>query len=148
MKKLALLLPIFLIAFTSCKGQNNIDLNALSNSDKELTNKIEVLEFYGKHRCATCINIEANTKFTINEYFSKELEAGKIVYHLINFDDKKNEKIVEKYGAYGTSLYITTTSDNKENIKDITNFAFLNSGNKEKFSQKLKEKIAKQLNKL
>ena len=148
MKKIILLLPIIFIFITSCLGQTEINSNTSKSFDEELTNKIEVLEFYGKHRCTTCKNIEANTKLTLKSHFASEVESGKITYHLINFDDAKNEKIVEKYGAYGTSLYITTIKNNKENISDITNFAFLNSGNKDKFTQKLKEKITKQLNTL
>jgi hypothetical protein len=40
-------------------------------------NHIEVIDFYGTHRCVTCKAIEANTRFTLNTYFADELKNGK-----------------------------------------------------------------------
>ena len=58
------------LMFTSCNGQNKNKDNSLDQS----VSKIEVLDFHSTHRCMTCNAIEANTKYTLNTYFSNELK--------------------------------------------------------------------------
>ncbi|HHB78855.1 MAG TPA: hypothetical protein ENK85_06450, partial [Saprospiraceae bacterium] len=53
-------------------------------------NRIEVMEFYSTHRCVTCNAIEANTKYTLNTYFPKELKDGTITYNNLNVDEEPN----------------------------------------------------------
>ena len=56
---------------------------------KKIANVIQVIDFYSTHRCVTCIDIENNTKYTLNTYFKREVDAHKIVYLTINVDKKK-----------------------------------------------------------
>lgn len=148
MKNTLFLIPIFLLAFLSCQGQVNTESSTDKSTTNEITNKVEVLEFFGKRRCTSCINIEKNTKLTLKTHFANEIESGKIEFKMINYDLAENEKIVDKYEAYGTSLYMVTTIGDKETVQDLSSFAFLNNANEEKYTQKLKDKIVNQLNKL
>lgn len=109
---------------------------------------IEVLDFYGTHRCATCIAIEKNTRYTLETYFADELKSGKIVFKTIQCEDEKNAEIVEKCGAYGTSLILDIHHNGKEKLIDWTNFAFMKARKKDSYSKALKEKLEKQLEKL
>lgn len=148
MKNTLFLIPIFLLAFLSCQAQVKTETNVNTSSNTEIKNKIQVLEFFGKRRCTSCMNIEKNTKLTLNTHFADELKSGKVEFKMINFDLSENEKIVDKYEAYGTSLYLVTVIGEKETVMDLSSFAFLNNANDEKYTQKLKEKIVKQLNKI
>lgn len=111
-------------------------------------NQVEVLDFYGKHRCKACISIEEKTKFTIETHFKEEVEKGLLSFRVINIDEKENDAITEIYGAYGTSLFINVIKDQKETHIDITDFAFKKEANKEAFVEELKSKIQNELNKL
>ena len=129
------------LILTACNGQNNSKDQILDQS----VSKIEVLDFHSAHRCMTCNAIEANTKYTLNTYFSKELKEDKITFQVINVDEKKNEKIAEKFEASGTSLILNVIKNGKETQINLTDFAFMNGNDQETFSKELKAKIDTEL---
>lgn len=130
------------LILTSCNGQTTKKEN--QSQDKSIS-KIEVFDFHSTHRCMTCNAIEANTNFTLNTYFAKELKDGKITFQVINVDKKENEKIAEKFEASGTSLFLNVIKNGKETKIDLTDFAFMNGNDKDKFSKELKTKIDTEL---
>ena len=120
-----------------------------AQSKDKITNKsdsrIEVLDFHSTHRCMTCNAIEANTKYTLDKYFSKEMKASKITFKVINVDDEKNEKMAEKFEASGTALILNVIKGGKETHIDLTDFAFMKGNDKKAFSKELKAKIEAEL---
>ena len=126
---------------TSCYGQDKNKPNSLDKS----VSKIEVLDFHSTHRCMTCNAIEANTKYTLETYFAKELKANKITFQVINIDERENEKIAEKFEASGTSLFLNVIKNGKETKVDLTDFAFMNGLDQEAFSKELQAKIKAEL---
>lgn len=129
------------LMFMSCNGQTKSNDQSLAQS----VSKIEVLDFHTTHRCMTCNAIEANTKYTLNTYFSKELKDDKITFQVVNVDEKENEKIAEKFEASGTSLFLNVIRNGKETQINLTDFAFMNGNDQEAFSKELKSKIDKEL---
>ncbi|ALJ06627.1 hypothetical protein APS56_16445 [Pseudalgibacter alginicilyticus] len=127
--------------FTACNGQKKSNNQSLN----ETTSKIEVFDFHSTHRCMTCNAIEANTKFTLETYFSDELKSDKITFQTINVDKKENEKIAEKFEAAGTALILNIIKNGNETKIDLTEFAFMNGNNQGVFSKELKAKIDKEL---
>ena len=125
----------------SCIGQ---DKNKTTSLDKSVS-KIEVLDFHTTHRCMTCNAIEANTKYTLETYFAKELNDNRITFQVINVDEEENEKIAEKFEASGTSLFLNVIKNGKETQINLTDFAFMNGNDQEVFSKELKTKIDKEL---
>jgi uncharacterized membrane protein YhiD involved in acid resistance len=107
--------------------------------------KIEVIDFYSTHRCVTCKSIEANTKFTLETYFSKELKDNKIAFKTVNVDEEQNFKIAEQYEATGTALFLNVIKNGKERHIDLTDFAFMKGMEKEAFSEELKSKLEAEL---
>lgn len=132
------------LLLTSCNGQEKSKTTSLNKS----ISKIEVIDFHSTHRCMTCNAIEANTKYTLNTYFKKELSDDKISFQVINVDEKENEKIAEKFEASGTALFLNVIKNGKETQIDLTEFAFMNGNNQETFSKELKTKIETELNTL
>jgi len=115
---------------------------------KKLTNVIEVIDFYTTHRCVTCIDIENNTKYTLDTYFKREVASHKIVYLTLNIDKKENYKIAEKFQAIGSALFLNVISKGKETPINLTDFAFLKGSDKDIFVKELKSKIDDALKKL
>ncbi len=141
-------LAIFIVAFATFSCNNTVTKqNKKITIDKSIS-KIEILDFYGKHRCKTCINIEANTRYTLDIAFKDEVNAEKIVFKTINFDDDKNEEIVTEYQAYGTSLFLNIIKNGKEEHIDLTDFAFKWGNEKVEYSMMLEKKIKEALKKL
>ncbi len=128
---------------TSCNGQNN-----KTTASNQATSKIEVIDFYGTHRCVTCKAIEANAKYTVDTYFAAEKKNGTVVFKTINVDDDKNYKIAEQFEASGTALFLNVIKNGKETHIDLTDFAFMKGKDKASFSKELKAKIETELKKL
>ena len=142
MKKLNILSTLILSMFLfSCTG-NAQDKTIEKQATKNL---IEVIDFHSTNRCKTCKTIEANTKYTLDTYFAKELKSGKITFKIVNVDKEENEKFAEKFEATGTALFLNVIKDGKEKHVDLTNFAFMKGTDQKVFSDELKETIAIQL---
>jgi hypothetical protein len=108
--------------------------------------KLQIVYFHAKNRCPTCISIEENTKKTLNTYFSTQLKDGTIKLQVLDVSEEKNEKMVEKYEADGSGLFLTKVDGKKETTTDFTNFAFSYSRNQaDKFIAGLKAEIEKNL---
>lgn len=108
--------------------------------------KLKIVYFHSERRCPTCISIEDNTKKTLNTYFANQLKDGTITFRILNVEEDKNQKMVEKYEVEGSSLYLTKVSGSKETNTDFTNFAFSYSRNQaDKFIAGLKAEIEKNL---
>ena len=145
MKKLTFLAAIAIgFMITSCTG------NAQENQTQQTVqaNKIEVIDFYSTHRCMTCNAIEANTIYTLEKYFTGELESGTITFKTVNVDEDENFNIAEKFEASGTALFLNVIVNGKETQINLTDFAFMNGNDQETFSLELKKRIEKQLQKL
>ena len=108
--------------------------------------KLKIVYFHSERRCPTCISIEDNTKKTLSTYFANQLKDGTIILQILDIGDDKNQKLVEKYEAEGSSLFLTKVSGTKETNTDFTNFAFSYSRNQaDKFIAGLKAEIEKNL---
>jgi len=108
--------------------------------------KLKIIYFHSERRCPTCISIEENTKKTLNTYFAGQLKDGTISFQSLNVEEGKNQKMVEKYEADGSSLFLTSVSGTKESTTNFTNFAFSYSRNQaDKFIEGLKAEIEKNL---
>ena len=130
MKKI--LIMVFLLAAISAMSQKPV--------------KLKIVYFHLERRCPTCISIEENTKKTLNTYFASQVKDGSVTLQVLNAEDPKNQKIVEKYKAEGSALFLTKVNGTKETTTDFTNFAFSYSRNQaEKFIAGLKAEIEKNL---
>lgn len=139
-----LLISLLPILFTACHGQDNSKVVATDRT----TAMIEVIDFYGTHRCVTCEAIEANAKYTVDTYYAKEKAAGKVVFKTVNIDEEDNYAMAERFEASGTALFINVVKDGQETHLDLTNFAFSKGRDQEAFSQELKTRIDAELIKL
>ena len=137
MKKTTLLFFAILLSVFAF-GQ---DKKAKSNKTK-----IDIYYFHRTERCNTCMSIEENTNYVLENYFADELKDGTISFKSINFEGDADKEIIEKYEADGPSLFLTKVKKGKETTKNLTDFAFENSlYNAEKFNKGLRDNINKLL---
>ena len=120
---------LMMLLFTACNSEAQ---NTKQTSSTTSEAKIEVIQFHSEHRCMTCNKIEALTKEALIAY-------PNIPFSLVNVDDKKNEKKAEQFEATGTALFLYNPKTGEK--KDLTEFAFMNAGNQEKFIEGLKKEI-------
>jgi len=96
------------------------------------TATVEVIQFHSEHRCYTCNKIEEFTRKTLSSY-------KQVPFKLVNADDKKNEKIAKDFQAFGSALFLFNPKTGAK--KDLTDFAFMNANNEEKFIAGLKKEL-------
>lgn len=115
---------IFLFVSRNSTAQQNSNLATAS---------IQVLQFHLEHRCVSCLKIEKFTKATLAKHFPS------LSLTLVNVEDKKNEKIAEQFEAAGSALFLYNPKTGKK--VNLTQFAFMNVGDQEKFDAGLKKQI-------
>lgn len=124
MKKVILMMAVCLGMF-AC-GNSNAKGNK-STEEQSQKDRVEVIYFHGKQRCATCMAIEKNTKEAIGTQFADELKNGAVVFKTIDISQSENEKIAEKYKVTWSSLFISKWKDGKETTENLTEYAFANA---------------------
>lgn len=70
MKKLLIFFAL-MIGLMSCGSGNNTAAAKSPENDR-----VEVIYFHGKQRCATCMAIEKNAKEVVNTLFANELKTA------------------------------------------------------------------------
>jgi hypothetical protein len=112
-------------------------------------NRVDIVMFHPKVRCASCISVEARTKALLDDAFKDVMASGKLTFQSYELQDKQNAAIVKKYGAASSQLFITTVKNGVETIKHIEEVwmpQLLNSG--PAFDEFLRKTISQSLKEL
>lgn len=143
MKKVILMMALSLGLF-AC---NNGNAKGSKTEGKPLPkDRVEILYFHGKQRCASCIAIEQNTKTAIEANFAEELKNGTVVFKSLDISEPENEKIADRYEISWSSLLICRWKDGKEKSMNLTEFAFRNARSApDVFKNELTKTIEEQL---
>lgn len=136
MKKLLLIFTL-MIGLLSCGSRDN---TATAKSPEK--DRVEVIYFHGKQRCATCMAIEKNAKEVVNALFANELKNGTIVFKAVDISTPEGEKIADKYEVTWSSLFVNKWKDGKESRNNLTEFGFGNARkNPDGFKKGIADKI-------
>ena len=81
-----------LIGLVSCGSGENT-----ANAKSPVNDRVEVIYFHGKQRCATCMAIEKNTREVLNSMFANELKSGKVVFKIVDISTPDGEKVADRY---------------------------------------------------
>lgn len=126
-----MILACFLLVVAACgnsgsrnAAQDKIKTEASVNAVKAAENRVEVLSFHAKQRCATCIAIEQNTESLLKEKFADRIKNGTLVFKVIDISEKENEAIAEKYEVTWSSLFVVTVNGGEEKAENLTEMAF------------------------
>jgi hypothetical protein len=106
--------------------------------------RVDVVYFHRTQRCSTCIHAEELTRHTLETYFADELDSGKLTFQSLDLQNSNNAAIVNKYGAYGSQLFINTVRDDADHIEQATDLYPLVYKD-EAFVKSLKSKIEQSL---
>ncbi len=79
--------------------------------------KVQVYYFHGKMRCVTCVTLQKVAQEAVAEHFAGN---GDVAFIEVDFSEKANEALAEKYEIVFSSLVIANADDHK----DITDQAF------------------------
>ncbi len=100
-----LLISIFALAVNvSCSSSKEGKSEETPVIDFE-SSKVAVIYFHGKQRCFTCVTLQNITQATINEFYG---ENPDVAFYEIDYSDRNNDEIAEKYEIAMSSLIIAT----------------------------------------
>jgi hypothetical protein len=102
--------------------------------------KVEVYYFHATMRCPTCLAVEEQTRKTLDEDFTDAVKSGTIKLTVLNFEEKENKSLAEKFGIGWSSLILYVPETDKTINLTEDGFAYART-NPEKFRKKLQEKI-------
>jgi len=106
--------------------------------------RVDVVYFHRTVRCYSCQYAEAGTNYTVETYFADEMASGKLTFQSVDVQDEANADIIEKYGAYGSQLFINTVKDGTDHIEQVTDIWYV-LGDDEAFVEVVKSKIEESL---
>lgn len=104
--------------------------------------RVEVIYFHGKQRCATCVAIENNTREVMESLFGDELRSGKVVFKTVDLSTAEGEALADKYEVTWSSLFVNKWENGDETRNNLTEFGFGNArNNPDGFKNGIAEKI-------
>lgn len=133
------------LGLVACNGsgtKKNAAAGVGQTQVQEQTDRVEVLYFHGKQRCATCVAIEKNAREAVETQFADEIKRGTVVFKSIDISVSENEKIAEKYEVTWSSLFVCKWQGGKETFENLTGYAFANARTApEVFKKEVVEKV-------
>ena len=119
---LALIISCGLTACSNNGTKKSASTDVEQTQPQKQKDRVEVLYFHSKQRCATCMAIEKNAKEAVEAEFADELKNGTLVFRTIDISEPKNEAIAEKYEVTWSSLFISKWK--RLYCTESTSFAF------------------------
>ena len=108
----------------------------------QVKERVEVVYFHGKQRCATCLAIEKYAREVVSQDFADEQKSGRVVFKVVDISTTEGKKLTKSYRVTWSSLFINSWKDGKEQRGNITEFSFKNARkNTEEFKKGVRDKI-------
>lgn len=112
-----LLMPLVLL---NCKNQTKKANTASEQTQVADQSTVRIYYFHGKQRCKTCLTIQQVAEEAFKENFG---ENSKVVFLEVDFSEKANSALADKYEVAFSSLIIATATEHT----DLTELAFYNA---------------------
>ena len=104
-------------------SENRIEKMSAVGNKEQFEAKVIAYYFHTTSRCQSCYTIERYTKEAIESNFEDELSSGKLVFKLVNIEEKENEHFLSDYQLYTKSVVLSLVKDGKEirskNLKQV-----------------------------
>jgi hypothetical protein len=75
--------------------------------------RVVVMYFHRTQRCPTCLKMGGYSEEAVTKGFADKIKEGKVEFHFIDFQDKKNEAITKGYQVAGPTLIVAKVVGNK-----------------------------------
>jgi hypothetical protein len=75
--------------------------------------RVVVMYFHRTQRCPTCLKMGSYTEEAVKKGFAKDIKAGKVSFHYIDFQDEKNEAFTRAYKVEGPTLIVAKATGKK-----------------------------------
>jgi thiol-disulfide isomerase/thioredoxin len=76
-------------------------------------NRVVVMYFHRTQRCPTCLKMGSYTEEAVKTGFAKEIQAGKVSFHYIDFQNEQNAAFTTAYNISGPTLIVAKANGEK-----------------------------------
>lgn len=81
--------------------------------------KVELLYFHPRFRCASCNAVEKYAREVVEADFSREVDDGRLGFRILDISDAKNNALVRELGVTGSSLYVVVSGGGRREHGEI-----------------------------
>jgi thiol-disulfide isomerase/thioredoxin len=111
--KRAALIALAVMALTATFA---LDLQAADRP----ADRVVVIYFHRTERCPTCQKMGSYSEEAVKQKFADQLKDGTIEFHFVDFEKKKNAKLVKGYKVADPALIVSKIVENKvKEFKDL-----------------------------
>ena len=156
----SILLIASLFIFSACVSDNENQQQIQQTNTQTNTNqgntivfpekvnvlKVEILHFHPKVQCYSCKTLGTYAEETVNTYYSKELNNGRVTFRHINYELPENEQLVLLYKPPGSALCIGVYDDQGHLYIEENIGVWYRIENKDNFTNYMKQLIDMRLN--
>ena len=111
----------------ACQSKHHDEKPGITESNE--TAPIEVIYFYGKQRCVTCMAMEKFAKEAVDSVFRDKINDGTIIFKSVDITTPEGERLADRFEVSSSSLYIVDNNPNNPEKIDMTAFGFRNARN-------------------
>ena len=121
------------------KDSSNIDL--IEEFDLPFQNGVLILQFHRTQRCPFCLNMENNTKETLNTFFPDDMKDKNIVFRTVDMELPRYKSLVKKYDLFTSTLVLVDVAGGIESRWEIVTEAWYLTNKKLKFLEMLRSEL-------
>jgi hypothetical protein len=104
--------------------------------------RVVAMYFHRTQRCPTCQKMGSYSEEAVKTGFREQLTAGTVAFYYVNFEDKKNAKLVKGYKVSGPALIVARIKGKKvKEFKDLEDI-WTHVTNKKEFINYVQENVA------
>lgn len=115
-------------------------INDLGQLPPDQVEHVEVAYFHRTQRCAGCIEAERLIRKTLDTYFADRLKSSEMSLVVADVQKPQNAVLVQKYDAWGPSLYLGIVKDGIEYTWPVSDIWFA-LNDEAKFMAALRDRI-------
>ncbi len=75
--------------------------------------RVLAMYFHRTERCPTCVKMGGYTEEAVKTGFAEQVKEGTVAFYYIDFQAKKNAKLVKGYGVSGPALIVAKIKGKK-----------------------------------
>ena len=107
--------------------------------------RVIAMYFHRTERCPTCQKMGNYTEEAVKQGFEQQVKNGRVEFHFIDFQDKKNAKYAKAYKISGPALIIAKVENNKVKQYKHLDDIWTKVRDKTEFIKHVRENVGSQL---
>lgn len=106
-----------------------------TETDPEKEKTVEAYYFHNTRRCASCVQLQNNSKAFLEELYHEEMEAGIVSFIAVNLQEDGGAEIARRFGVNSVSFLIASGDE----FTNLTREGLMGRRNPENFKAAIKE---------